>query len=426
MTAVKINNSIESSTPRGDRDAPQVPQLGAGVGVLARVDEELEQLVDFMPDRYRVVFCFRWGLCGAFSHIISQTAQRFELSRGTVQEMLERCLWNLARHAHTHQLPALQELLGEDRERWAERAWASAQGRWGTPDSAFSQTVLWLALAGVDVPDAHWIARQHMVSLGLGGGSRCARPRSEEQLSQDAERMLAQVIWPAHPARLSDLDGFGVRRPLAEWAPAKSGVVVSGKLGRLVGFDSDLERVILRQLELAPQVVDYCEQPVTIPYVLDGEAHEYTPDVVVRLEDGRGFIIEAKPIEGLGDFTNWMKWASLARWCARAGLGFWIGSPQRSILEHRTLQPDPDCHELIAGEVQAGPVSEGEYVALKSLVGPTQLGLAATAELLLWRQDRRELRRPEGADLEEARHFWSVIDQHGQTPPAGSELGGHA
>ena len=116
-----------------------------------------------------------------------------------------------------------------------------------------------------------------------------------------------------------------MQRPLPSWAPAKSGVFRSGKLGRLVQFDSELELVMLRQFDTDPRVVDYQEQPLTIPYVVGGEAHEYTPDVIVQLADGRAFVVEAKPLEFLGDFTNWMKWASLARWCEQHGVGFWVG-----------------------------------------------------------------------------------------------------
>ncbi|HTU58493.1 MAG TPA: hypothetical protein VMF89_08665, partial [Polyangiales bacterium] len=44
----------------------------------------------------------------------------------------------------------------------------------------------------------------------------------------------------------------------------------SDKLGRLVEFGSELELLVLRQLDTDPRVVGYMEQPLTIPYVLDG------------------------------------------------------------------------------------------------------------------------------------------------------------
>lgn len=304
MSTVKTNNSVESSTLPGGGYTPTPPQ-GVDGAVSMGVYEELGRLVQFMPERYREVFCFRWGLCGAFSHIASHVARKFEVPRTTVDSMLTRCLWNVARHAHTHELPALHGMLGEDPGRWAERAWEHAQQRWGNQDSALAETVLLLSLAGVDVPEAQWMARQHMVELGLGRDNRCPSPRSAEELRQAVDRMLANVIWPANPAKVAHLDAFCVRRPLPAWAPPKTGVFMSAKQGRQVQFDSDLELAVLRQLDADSRVVDYCEQPVTIPYVLDAQAHEYTPDAIVRLEDGRAFVIEAKPSEGLGEFTNW-------------------------------------------------------------------------------------------------------------------------
>jgi hypothetical protein len=207
--------------------------------------------------------------------------------------------------------------------------------------------VLLLSVAGLNVPEAHRVARQHVVDIGLGRGNRWGRPltdREQADASRDAvDRMLAHVIWPSDSVRFSGLGRFSVRRPLPAWTAPKVGVFQSPKLGRLVQFESELELVILRQLDSDSRVVECQEQPVTIPYVIDGEAREYTPDVMVRLDDGRAFIVEAKPEVGLGDFTNWMKWASLARWCEQAGIGFWIGGPQRSITEHRCTRQTQNC-----------------------------------------------------------------------------------
>jgi len=410
--------------PRGSEvpgsEYASVVSPGVEADASARVYDELGRLAEFMPQRYREVFCFRWGLGGQWPHLVNQAARKFEVARSTVELMLDRCLWNVARHARTQELPALREVLGEDRERWAERAWAHAERRWGNQVCEFSETVLLLSVAGLDVPEAHRVARQHVVDIGLGRGNRWGRPMTDREQTdasrQAVDRMVAQVIWPSDSVNFSGLEQFSVRRPLPAWTAPKVGVFQSPKLGRLVQFDSDLELVVLRQLDRDPRVVEYQEQPVTIPYVLDGEAREYTPDVMVRLDDGRAFMIEAKPEVGLGDFTNWMKWASLARWCEQAGIGFWIGSPQRSITEHRGLRPDPELRELVVDEVQAGEVAAREYTALRGLVSNDQLGWIATAELLDWRADLRRVRHAKEPDRTEAQQLWALIDQHRKGP----------
>jgi len=427
MCTVEKPTGFDSSDMPSSDNASAMPQPKTDGAAASRVYEELGRLAEFMLTRYRDVFCFRWGLRGHFAHITSQVARKFEFPTATADQMLNRCLCNIARHARTHKLPAVRELLGDDPERWAERAWAHAERRWGNQESEFSETVLLLSVAGLDVPDAHRVARQHIVDIGLGRGNRwgrCTTASEQAAASRRAvDRILAQVMWPSSSVKLDGLDAFSVRLTLPAWAPPKSGVFKSHKLGRLVQFDSELELVILRQLDADLRVVEYQEQPVTIPYVLDGEAREYTPDVIVRLDDGRAFIIEAKPLVHLGDFTNWMKWASLARWCERAGMGFWIGSPQRSIVEHGCVQPDPEKHELVATEVKAGEVAEGDYTALERLVGREQLGLIATAELLDWRADLGRVRHAEGPDREEAQRLWALIDQHRDAHPSDSPPG---
>jgi hypothetical protein len=383
------------------------------------VYEELNRLAELMPQRYAEVFRFRWGLDAHFPHLTSQTARRFEISKGTADGMLTRCLWNVARWAQSYEMPALWGLLGESQKpaRWTRRAWEHANGRWGNDESNFSETVLLLAAAGVDVPQAHQWAGQHMNQTGLRSRNRWGRPLTTTEHADAAraavDRMLGQVIWPACNRKLPDLGAFCNQRPLPMWAPSKSGVFRSSKLGRLVQFDSDLELLLLRHFDADSRVVDYQEQPLTIPYVVDGEVYEYTPDVIVQLEDGRAFVVEAKPREYLGDFTNWMKWATLARWCAERGLGFWVGSPQRSLVEHVRVGPDRDKHELVRAEIEAGPVTEDDYPVLERLVGREQLGLIASAELLDWRAECRHVKKPGTADRQAAGQLKQLLLSQG-------------
>jgi hypothetical protein len=354
-----------------------------------RIYDELNELAELMPSRHRDIFRFRWGLDSHFPHLTTQTAAKFEIPSSTAEGMLTEALWNAARYGHYVELPELRALLGEDRDRRVERAWQQAETRWGNQESQFSETVLLLSVAGLAVPDAHQAARQHLVKIGLGRGNKWGRARSLRQRTESAraelDRMLEHAIWPSTPLPMTDLSALSVQRPLPQWARLKTGVFHSDKLGRLVQFESLLELHILRQLEIDPRVVGYVEQPMTIAYQLDGETHEYTPDVIVQLDDGRVFVIEAKPREQLGLFTNILKWASLARHCETLGLGFWVGSPQRSLVEHRRLQPDPEKHELVLTELQRGPVTGDDYRTLVQLVGYEQLGFVSTQEVLEWR-----------------------------------------
>ena len=376
------------------------------------VYEELRQLAELMPARYRDVFCFRWGLNTHFAHLTSQTATKFEIPTTTAERMLNQALWNITRYARSRELPTVQRLLGEDRTEWAERAWRHAEQRWGHQDSAFSEAVLLLSVAGMDVPEAHQQARQHMIKLGVAKGNRWGKPKTPQEHTDEAraavDRILNQAIWPSSVAQLDELTAFTIQRPLPNWTSAKAGVFWSDKLDRLVQFDSTLELLILRQLESDPRVISYLEQPLSVPFDDDGEASSWVPDIIVLTSQGT-VVIEAKPLDRLGDFSNWVKWEALARYCEQHGFGFWIGSPERSIVEHQQLAPDPESRELITFEVQRGPVTGEQYLALRRLVGYEQLGLVATAELLEWQPSTGELKHAVGSDRDRARQLWGVV-----------------
>jgi len=376
------------------------------------VYDELHDVCSFMPENYRRLFNFRWGLGGHAPHTVKQAAQRFQCGTASVAGRLERCLWNVARHAHHHDLPALQALLGGDHDQWASRAWEESS-RWGNQESQFTESVLLLALAGLDVTEARGAARQHMIELGLARKNRWTPPmRPEERAAAAREpvtRIYEHILWPKRVAHLGDLSGFRNMRPLDRFAPSKTGVFYSEKHGRDIEYSSDLERSLLRHLDADSRIHGFQEQGLRLPYVLDEQAHDYYPDAVVRLQDGRVFVMEIKPPENLGEYDQWLKWSSAARACAAHGCGLYIGSPMRSIIEHYRTQPDPEARDFIAGLVNEGPVVGQDYTALARIVGAEQLGLTATIDLLDWRATRSHVRQGDGSDQAEARRLWRLV-----------------
>jgi hypothetical protein len=97
----------------------------------------------------------------------------------------------------------------------------------------------------------------------------------------------------------------------------------SDKIGRAVGHESGIELQLIRLLDTAPMVTSYCEQPVVVPYQIEGEAHQYYPDLLVRLKDGRNLLVELK--SRLYDFAIWpnqIKFAAATRFAHEHGWGF--------------------------------------------------------------------------------------------------------
>jgi TnsA endonuclease N terminal len=59
------------------------------------------------------------------------------------------------------------------------------------------------------------------------------------------------------------------------------GLFPSIKMGRMIGWESQLERDCLFLIEMDPDVYWYEEQPKKITYYVEGKAHTYTPDLLV-------------------------------------------------------------------------------------------------------------------------------------------------
>ena len=65
------------------------------------------------------------------------------------------------------------------------------------------------------------------------------------------------------------------------------------KNGRMVWWESQLERDFLYLLEIDPDVISYEAQPLKMEYFMEGKIHRYTPDVRVIRTD-RKQIVEVK------------------------------------------------------------------------------------------------------------------------------------
>ena len=74
-----------------------------------------------------------------------------------------------------------------------------------------------------------------------------------------------------------------------------TGSFPSGKMGRMIHFESLVERDCLYALDYFPIVKTIEEQPLTIEYKVGNKRKSYTPDFLVTLHDHRKFLFECKP-----------------------------------------------------------------------------------------------------------------------------------
>lgn len=147
----------------------------------------------------------------------------------------------------------------------------------------------------------------------------------------------------------------------------------SVKLGRIVWYESPLERDFLYLLEIDPDVISYQEQPGRIYYSLGGKKRRYTPDLLVR-RSRKKQIIEVK-IKKRAEQEQYARLFRIAqRACEKEGCEFKVVTEESIRLQPRLdnakllykyartpvrAQHQIVCHEFFVGREEA---SLGEVI----------------------------------------------------------------
>mgnify|MGYP000087689449 CR=1 FL=1 len=93
------------------------------------------------------------------------------------------------------------------------------------------------------------------------------------------------------------------------------------KVGRMIAFESTIERDFIYLLDYDPDVKTFEEQPFIIEYEWAGKIHRYTPDFhVVRCSSDP--VVECKPLNHVNDEDNQRKFYAARRWCLESGREF--------------------------------------------------------------------------------------------------------
>lgn len=87
------------------------------------------------------------------------------------------------------------------------------------------------------------------------------------------------------------------REPIGRSFGNIRGKFPSRKMGRMIHWESQLERDAVLLFEFSPGILAYREQPIRIHYSLDGKTRRYTPDFEVTLHTSDVHFIEVKPLE---------------------------------------------------------------------------------------------------------------------------------
>jgi hypothetical protein len=100
------------------------------------------------------------------------------------------------------------------------------------------------------------------------------------------------------------------------------------KMGRMIAFESLLERDFIYLLDYDPAVEWFEEQPLTIEYAFDDKVLHYTPDFHL-IEGKRDVLIECKPDQFVDTEENRPKFAAARAWGAQHGWEFRLVTDRR-------------------------------------------------------------------------------------------------
>ena len=107
------------------------------------------------------------------------------------------------------------------------------------------------------------------------------------------------------------------------------------KLGRMVAFESTIERDYIYLLEFDRKVVFFEEQPLTIEYKFEDRQHKYTPDFKVVDASGRHLLVDCKPLAYVDTDDNKRKFAAATQWCVDQNWEFQVIIDQDIRAGHR-------------------------------------------------------------------------------------------
>jgi hypothetical protein len=125
------------------------------------------------------------------------------------------------------------------------------------------------------------------------------------------------IVTPASVARAPR-----ARQPTKNFSGLFRGKFPSLKMGRMVHWESLLERDAIMLFEFSPGVTSFREQPFSTHYFIDGKMRRYTPDFELTLQCGRVLLVEVKPWDKLQVVETLRRFKAIQSHFQSSGLSF--------------------------------------------------------------------------------------------------------
>lgn len=104
----------------------------------------------------------------------------------------------------------------------------------------------------------------------------------------------------------------------------RDGYHVSTKTGASLHYRSGYECEVYELLDEDTEVVSFDAEPFKIPYIFEGEWHDYIPDIRINFTDGKVEIWEVKPSSQTDLPKNKAKWAAMSAYADKLGWIFMV------------------------------------------------------------------------------------------------------
>lgn len=91
------------------------------------------------------------------------------------------------------------------------------------------------------------------------------------------------------------------------------------RLRRKISYRSGLERKILLAIDMFPLIIDIESEKLYIKYIWKGAVCHYVPDLLLKLTDGKVWLIEIKPASLIAEDRNQAKFRAAQTFCRQLG-----------------------------------------------------------------------------------------------------------
>jgi DNA-binding CsgD family transcriptional regulator len=333
------------------------------------------------PRQNRIVD-LRYGFANGEHHTLQQIGQEFGLSRERIRQILQRSLLKIRSKSRrqitkgatdsacARLLLYLENTLKPEEPGNLDRIFVFSRDELGyLPQQTKALPLIVYLLYG-----QRESSKQYFTELITRYQEELALLKRAVKLDLELKNLLPYIIWPSGVTKKFDWSELSRKREVSPDGEGVSGRFFSEKMIRDIQYESHLELQFLLKLEQAKDIVFYQEQPLVIPYQLEGLARNYYPDVFFAFEDGRGVVVEIKPRYQMALYENLTKWSALHKFCLQNGWGLLVtdGSRPFQKLQHHEISVEYETTLLAAlANSEDGILSWKEYRDIKDQYNST-------------------------------------------------------